>query len=161
MSRRCHRAAAGNEGNRKPAVYSAAVILMRPWKTEPRSRFCSGFSVRPWSGSKRTVPFVVQMLARVANRQNELFAEVELASLSLGFLACCSGRKRIRMGQVMESFGSIVLNRQIGQGLARHHRQLHGDLRDAWLVQGILNKFADEPALSLFLGLPAKARLIH
>ena len=60
-----------------------------------------------------------------------------------------------------EAFRAVVLDRQIGERTARDQRQGDGDLRDAWLVQGVLDQFADQAALAVFLGLLAKASTIN
>ena len=56
--------------------------------------------------------------------------------------------------------GRIILDRQVGHFLARHHRQGDGDLRDARLVQGVLDKLTDQTALALFLSLATQTLLI-
>ena len=65
------------------------------------------------------------------------------------------------MAQVLEPFRAIVLDGEVGERSARHQGQGDGDLRDARLVQGVLDQFADQTALAVFFGLLAQARTIN
>jgi len=61
----------------------------------------------------------------------------------------------------VEAFGRIVLDRQVCQLLARHQRQADGDPRDPWLVQGVLDKLADQTTFALLLGLAAESLFVY
>lgn len=65
------------------------------------------------------------------------------------------------MGQVMESFGGIIFHGEISEGPTCDEGQGDGDLRDARLVQGVLDQFTDEPPLALLLGLATQPRLVN
>ena len=85
--------------------------------------------MRPSSGSKTTVPFVVEMLA-LSHTARTIFSPRLYWPRCFGigtFVAL--GEQRVGMGQVTETFGGIVLDGQIGQRSTRDQRQADGDLR--------------------------------
>src|SRR5262249_9397439 len=79
----------------------------------------------------------------LADSEDELFTQVVLAPLfGVGALVAV-GKERVRVRQITEPFGAIVLDRQLRQRPARHRLQSHDNLRDAGLVEGVLDQLAD------------------
>src|SRR5207249_1140863 len=55
----------------------------------------------------------------------------------------------------------VVLDSQIGERAGWNLGQRDVDGRHASLIKGVLDKLADQPALAVLLGLPAKTSLVH